>query len=134
MTQANNPLHGIKLEALLTDLVDHYGWEELGRRIDIRCFNHDPSIKSSLKFLRKTQWAREKVERLYLKMIGEPIPQHLRGDAGRNTEAPRASGTQDSGRSRPTSHQPTREQPTKDKAEDESSTGVNQHIWGKGQD
>lgn len=74
MTQANNPLHGIKLEDLLTDLVDHYGWEELGRRIDIRCFNHDPSIKSSLKFLRKTQWARDKVEYLYLKMNKLPLP------------------------------------------------------------
>ncbi|MCK8044068.1 VF530 family protein [Shewanella sp. 1CM18E] len=74
MTQANNPLHGIKLEDLLTDLVDHYGWEELGSRIDIRCFNHDPSIKSSLKFLRKTQWARDKVEYLYLKMNNLPLP------------------------------------------------------------
>ncbi len=64
--QPNNPLHGITLEKLLTQLVDHYGWEELGRRIDIRCFNWEPSIKSSLKFLRKTPWAREKVERLYL--------------------------------------------------------------------
>ncbi|WP_281212576.1 VF530 family protein [Shewanella insulae] len=116
MTQANNPLHGIKLEALLTDLVDHYGWEELGRRIDIRCFNHDPSIKSSLKFLRKTQWAREKVERLYLKMIGQPIPQHLRGDAGRPIE----------------STQPKRN--TNDKAEKTSTSGVNQHIWGKSDD
>ena len=74
MTQANNPLHGIKLEDLLTDLVDHYGWEELGSRIDIRCFNHDPSIKSSLKFLRKTPWARDKVEYLYLKMNKLPLP------------------------------------------------------------
>ena len=64
--QANNPLHGITLEALLTQLVDHYGWDELGREIDIRCFNWEPSIKSSLKFLRKTQWARDKVEALYL--------------------------------------------------------------------
>jgi uncharacterized protein (DUF2132 family) len=64
--QPNNPLHGITLEKLLTQLVDHYGWEELGRRIDIRCFNWEPSIKSSLKFLRKTPWAREKVEALYL--------------------------------------------------------------------
>lgn len=64
--QPNNPLHGITLEKLLTRLVDHYGWEELGRRIDIRCFNWEPSIKSSLKFLRKNQWARDKVEALYL--------------------------------------------------------------------
>ena len=66
-TQPNNPLHGITLEKILTRLVDHYGWEELGHRIDIRCFNWEPSIKSSLKFLRKTQWARDKVEALYLK-------------------------------------------------------------------
>jgi uncharacterized protein (DUF2132 family) len=59
-------LHGITLESLLTQLVEHYGWPELGRRIDIGCFIKDPSIKSSLKFLRKTPWAREKVEKLYL--------------------------------------------------------------------
>lgn len=64
--QKNNPLHAITLEALLTQLVAHYGWEELGRRIDVRCFNFDPSIKSSLQFLRKTPWARTKVEQLYL--------------------------------------------------------------------
>ena len=64
--QPNNPLHGITLEKLLVQLVDHYGWEELGAQIDIRCFNWEPSIKSSLKFLRKTQWARDKVEALYL--------------------------------------------------------------------
>ena len=64
--QPNNPLHGITLEKLLRQLVDHYGWEELGRRIDIRCFNWEPSIKSSLKFLRKNQWARDEVEALFL--------------------------------------------------------------------
>jgi uncharacterized protein (DUF2132 family) len=64
--QPNNPLHGITLEKLLVRLVDHYGWDELGREIDIRCFNWEPSIKSSLKFLRKNQWARNKVEALYL--------------------------------------------------------------------
>ena len=64
--QPNNPLHGITLEKLLTQLVDHYGWEELGRNIDIRCFNWEPSIKSSLKFLRKNQWARDQVEALFL--------------------------------------------------------------------
>ena len=64
--QPNNPLHGITLETLLTRLVEHYGWDELGREIDIRCFNWEPSIKSSLKFLRKTQWARVQVEALYL--------------------------------------------------------------------
>ncbi len=65
--QPNNPLHGVTLESLLTQLVTHYGWEELGRRIDIRCFNHDPSLKSSLTFLRKTPWARAKVEELFLR-------------------------------------------------------------------
>ncbi|MDT0647872.1 VF530 family protein [Zunongwangia sp. F260] len=67
--QKNNPLHGVKLVDILNVLVEKYGWEELGRRINIRCFTHDPSIKSSLKFLRKTPWAREKVEQLYLKSI-----------------------------------------------------------------
>ena len=64
--QANNPLHGITLEQILNSLVKRYGWERLGKRIEIRCFNSDPSIKSSLKFLRKTPWARTKVENLYL--------------------------------------------------------------------
>ncbi|HEY4663890.1 MAG TPA: VF530 family protein [Comamonas sp.] len=64
--QPRNPLHGITLERMLTDLVDYYGWVELGDRIPVRCFNLDPSIASSLKFLRKTPWAREKVEQLYL--------------------------------------------------------------------
>ena len=59
-------LHGITLEAILTRLVDHYGWDQLGKRIDINCFVSDPSIKSSLKFLRKTPWARTKVEELFL--------------------------------------------------------------------
>lgn len=65
--QKNNPLHGKTLEMILVLLVDRYGWEELGERIRINCFTHNPSIKSSLAFLRKTPWAREKVERLYLK-------------------------------------------------------------------
>ena len=64
--QTNNPLHGLTLKVVVSHLVDHYGWEELGERIDIRCFTSDPSIKSSLKFLRKTPWARQKVEALYL--------------------------------------------------------------------
>ena len=64
--QTNNPLHGITLEAIITSLVEHYGWDELGKRVDIRCFNSDPSIKSSLKFLRKTPWARKKVEDVYI--------------------------------------------------------------------
>ncbi|PIP88939.1 MAG: transporter [Bdellovibrionales bacterium CG12_big_fil_rev_8_21_14_0_65_38_15] len=64
--QQNNPLHGLTLEFILTRLVELYGFEELGQHINIRCFTHDPSIQSSLKFLRKTAWAREKVEKLYL--------------------------------------------------------------------
>ena len=64
-TQENNPRHGVTLEMMLNALVTHYGWEELGRQIDIRCFNHEPSISSSLKFLRRTPWARERVESLY---------------------------------------------------------------------
>lgn len=69
--QPNNPLHGIKLTDILEHLVDTYGWEMLGQKIDIRCFNYDPSIKSSLKFLRKTPWARDKVESLYLFSLRE---------------------------------------------------------------
>jgi uncharacterized protein (DUF2132 family) len=65
--QPNNPLHGITLKAILEDLLERHGWEELGRRINIRCFQSDPSINSSLKFLRKTDWARMKVEQLYLR-------------------------------------------------------------------
>ena len=68
-SQNNNPLHGVKLADILEAIVAKYGWEELGSRINIRCFNYDPSIKSSLKFLRKTPWARDKVEVLYLRMI-----------------------------------------------------------------
>jgi len=64
--QKNNPLHGIKLEQVVTALVDHYGWPELARRIDINCFKTDPSVKSSLKFLRRTPWAREKTEALFV--------------------------------------------------------------------
>ena len=69
--QPRNPLHGITLEAMLTELVSHFGWPGLGQRIAIRCFTSDPSVASSLKFLRKTPWAREKVESLYLFMLRE---------------------------------------------------------------
>ncbi|SKB32167.1 Uncharacterized conserved protein [Salegentibacter holothuriorum] len=64
--QQNNPLHGVKLADILEFLVNRYGWAEMGKKINIKCFNQDPSIKSSLKFLRKTPWARTKVEQLYL--------------------------------------------------------------------
>ena len=66
--QINNPLHGKTLEHIVNSLVEHYGWKDLGQRINIRCFNNDPSVKSSLKFLRKTPWARTEVEELYIGM------------------------------------------------------------------
>lgn len=69
--QPGNPLHGVTLEAMVTALAGHYGWEGLGQRINIRCFTSEPSVASSLKFLRKTPWAREKVESLYLFMLRE---------------------------------------------------------------
>lgn len=65
--QPTDPLHGVTLKAIVTDLVEEYGWQEMGKRIDIRCFTQDPSIASSLKFLRRTPWARDKVEDLYLR-------------------------------------------------------------------
>jgi uncharacterized protein (DUF2132 family) len=68
INQKNNPLHGKTLEHIVNSLVEYYGWSELGRRIDIRCFSSDPSVKSSLKFLRKTPWARKKVEDLFIAM------------------------------------------------------------------
>jgi uncharacterized protein (DUF2132 family) len=64
--QQNNPLHGLTLEFIVTELERQYGWPELGRRIPVKCFTNDPSVKSSLKFLRKTPWARTKVEQLYI--------------------------------------------------------------------
>ncbi|MEH8018024.1 VF530 family protein [Rheinheimera muenzenbergensis] len=66
MSQLNNPLHGVTLEQIVTALVDHFGWPALAKQIDINCFKQDPSVKSSLKFLRKTPWAREKVEALFV--------------------------------------------------------------------
>jgi len=68
-SQPNNPMHGKKLVDILEYLLEEYGWEELGNRIDIRCFNNNPSMKSCLKFLRRTPWARTKVENLYLNSI-----------------------------------------------------------------
>jgi uncharacterized protein (DUF2132 family) len=70
-SQPRNPLHGLTLEAIVTALADHYGWDDLAQRIPVRCFTHDPSVASSLKFLRKTPWARDKVEGLYLFMLRE---------------------------------------------------------------
>ena len=70
-SQSNDPLHGITLEMILNHLVEKYGWDELGSRIPIKCFTDNPSVKSSLKFLRRTPWARKKVESLYLKSTAE---------------------------------------------------------------
>ena len=84
--QANNPLHGVTLEMILQQLVAHYGWEALGREIDIRCFNHEPSIASSLKFLRRTPWARAQVEALYLDTVQQPGA----GGAGGKIRVPRS--------------------------------------------
>ena len=88
--QSNNPLHGITLEMMLNQLAEHYGWDEMGRIIRIRCFNNDPSIKSSLKFLRKTPWARKKVEDLYLrytmKTMDKPKSKGAAGDAEQGPE------------------------------------------------
>ena len=67
--QINNPLHGVKLVDILEYLVAVYGWDELGSKISINCFNNDPSIKSCLKFLRRTQWARDKVENMYVESV-----------------------------------------------------------------
>lgn len=78
--QPGNPLHGITLEVIVRALEAQYGWEELAQRIPIRCFAHDPSVNSSLKFLRKTAWAREKVENLYLFMVRDKArKQHRMG-------------------------------------------------------
>jgi len=72
--QPKNPLHGVTLEMVVTNLVDRYGWDGLAQSIDINCFKSDPSIKSSLKFLRKTQWARDKVENLYISTFEKQSP------------------------------------------------------------
>ena len=72
--QSNNPLHGITLEKIVTKLYQHYGWDELADRINVNCFKNDPSVKSSLKFLRKTPWARDKVENLYTETFAPPSP------------------------------------------------------------
>ncbi len=102
--QPNDPLHGITLETLLTELVAYYGWDELGTRIKVNCFIDTPSVKSSLKFLRKTPWARTKVENLYLKMrstqrpsmdvsINVPmnVPMNVSVDDGNNETQARSS-------------------------------------------
>ena len=72
--QPNNPLHGVTLQTIVTELVEHYGWNVLSQKVNINCFKSDPSIKSSLKFLRKTEWARVKVEEVYIDMKNTPSP------------------------------------------------------------
>ncbi len=72
--QSGDALHGVKLEQIITKLANHYGWKELATRININCFKSDPSVKSSLKFLRKTPWARDKVEQLYISTFSEQSP------------------------------------------------------------
>ena len=90
-TQVRNPLHGITLEHLLTDLVAHFGWEELARQVPLRCFAVEPSIGSSLKLLRKTPWAREQVESLYLFMRREQARQQREQARGAKGDADRVS-------------------------------------------
>lgn len=122
MNQSNNPLHGIKLETIITYLVEKYGWEELGERINIRCFTHDPSIKSSLRFLRKTEWARDKVEYLYLRANKLPLPPP-KAEASPTAKNPAAKITTKK------VTQTTTDKPAK--SEKSSSDGkVNSHIWG----
>jgi len=82
--QPNNPLHCLTLETILTELVDHYGWERLGQQVNVKCFNHEPSMKSSLKFLRTTPWARRQVEGLFLRLKEDmnkpPLPSAGEGE------------------------------------------------------
>lgn len=84
-SHSNDPLHGMTLEAILCHLEQQYGFDGLADRIKVNCFSNDPSIKSCLKFFRKTPWAREKLERLYIKSIGEKMPAHLKTVAGRKS-------------------------------------------------
>ncbi|MHB9155910.1 MAG: VF530 family protein [Endomicrobiales bacterium] len=90
--RSKDPLHGVTLEMVLQRLVERFGWEELGRKVRVRCFNFDPSIKSSLTFLRKTAWARKKVEDLYVWSERKSSKKSGRQDAGRNEEAPGQQG------------------------------------------
>lgn len=105
-TGNKDPLHGITLENLLKALVAHYGFDGLAQQINIRCFNFEPSIKSSLKFLRKTPWARAKVERLYLTMQGLPVPDYLRQAPASDVKTTKIKAT-------------------------ETTTQLNADIWGK---
>ncbi|MBY4679099.1 VF530 family protein [Marinobacterium arenosum] len=86
--QDNNPLHGVKLADLLEQLVNELGWQALAEQIDINCFKSNPSIKSSLKFLRRTPWARDKVERLYLQHIGAAVPNRKTASTSKRPRQP----------------------------------------------
>jgi len=122
MTQANNPLHGIKLETIITELVEKYGWEGLGVRINIRCFIDNPSVKSSLTFLRKTPWARDKVEYLYLKANKLPLPppkDDSRSSYVTNTRPAKANTAADKAAT-------SEQKPTTA----ESAKPINANIWG----
>ncbi|AZG72877.1 VF530 family DNA-binding protein [Shewanella livingstonensis] len=126
MTQANNPLHGIKLETIVTSLVEKYGWEELASRINIQCFKDNPSVKSTLKFLRKTPWARDKVEYLYRKANKLPLPPPKEDSRGSF-----------SAKSRPAKAKVTATKPTANKvvsakasSKTASTEPVNANIWG----
>ncbi|MBC7691798.1 MAG: DUF2132 domain-containing protein [Methylotenera sp.] len=85
MAKVKDPLHGMTLETILKELVEHHGWEEMGRRIEIRCFTHEPSLKSSLTFLRRNPWARTHVETLYLELLADR--QSQQGEAERDGTA-----------------------------------------------
>lgn len=86
--QLNNPLHGIKLATILEDLVEHYGWERLATKVNINCFKSDPSVKSSLTFLRKTPWARTEVERLYVWLLQKRARQAAQRSKASHTPTP----------------------------------------------
>ncbi|WP_394130972.1 VF530 family DNA-binding protein [Shewanella maritima] len=115
MTQKNNPLHGIKLEKIVNDLVDEFGWETLSTHININCFKSNPSVKSSLKFLRRTPWAREKVEYLWLKTNDLPLP----------TPKPFES------KPAQTTSQTSTKHSISSSNSSQSDKPVNAHIWGK---
>ena len=87
---SKDPLHGMTLEMILNRLVEHYGWEEMGRRITIRCFNYDPTVKSSLTFLRKTPWARKKVEDLYI-ALDRKLKRKAEKKAGARLQGPQGT-------------------------------------------
>lgn len=109
--QPNNPLHGVTLKAILESLVTQYGWQRLGDQINIQCFVHQPSISSSLKFLRKTPWARTKVERLYLDSIDDDSIGHSSLD----TELPQDSRSHDSrSQDSPNQDSPNQDSPNQD--------------------